>query len=259
MCYPFGSDSGATAGYCVEGCSFGDPDIGQSKCHNRPEFACNPALLGATNTACATSDDCQGGELCVQGACNVIFPACLPSCRGDIDCDAGSYCDQSFLNGVCVTAKQTGKGLGEPCTPNAASAPDEPDECLGFCRADDDTGKTGHCATSCTLGQACAYDPATKVFDGACLYISAITGNAAGVGDFGFCAPTCNCPADCQDATLGCESPPQGPLPAQYRAGGLCFPPDAMSKPYDQCGAGGSPDPGAGGSPAAAGGAGGAP
>ena len=256
VCYPFSTDPNSTTGYCVEGCAFGTPDIGEAKCHSRQEFACNPALLGPTNTACTTTDDCQGGELCVQGVCNIILPACLPSCRGDIDCDAGTYCDQAFLNGVCVTTKQTGKTLGEPCNVNAATEPDEPDECLGFCRADDVDSPTGHCATSCTLGAACAWNAGTEKFDGACLYLSAITGDNTDVGDFGFCTPTCNCAAECQDATLGCEVSPAGALPDQYRGGGLCFPPDpTTSKPYDQCGAGGSPDPGAGGAPTGTGGA----
>ena len=45
-CYPF--EENAETGYCVEGCSFGAPGIGEIKCHNRDEFACNPALLSPT-------------------------------------------------------------------------------------------------------------------------------------------------------------------------------------------------------------------
>jgi hypothetical protein len=99
------------------------------------------------------------------------------------------------------------------------------------------------------------------VFDGACLYVSAITGSQnVAAGDFGFCTPTCNCAAECNDPALGCETDSQGKLGAQYRAGGLCFPPGATSIPLDECnGAGGAPDA-AGGSPGVAGmGAGGAP
>jgi len=245
LCYQF--DSNSNDGYCIEGCTFGTPDIGTTKCHSRPEFACNPALFGATNTSCTDTSMCQDGEACLDGKCNVVLPGCLPACRGDLDCDAGMYCDQSFLNGMCVTKKQTGKALGEPCTVPATGADREPDECLGFCQADSATGNAGHCATTCAFARQCAWNTATQTFDGLCAFGSVLTPNDIGQGDFGFCALTCNCSTDCNDATLGCSLLQDTPLPTDtFTGAGLCFTPDAMTVEYDQCGAGGA---GAGGDP----------
>jgi hypothetical protein len=234
LCFPF--DERSTEGYCVEGCAFGKPRLGQVKCHNRAEFACNPALLGATNDVCQTNGDCAQGKLCSDGVCNVIRPACLPACGGDVDCAAGYYCDQSFLSGVCVKGTPQGKALGEPCTVPGPNEPDEPDECLGYC-APDSTGSTqGHCLSTCTYGTPCAWSSGTEKYDGACILVnSQIVGSSPAVGDFGFCDLTCNCAADCLDATLGCELL-ESALPEQFRGGGFCLEPTAQSVPYDQCG-----------------------
>lgn len=243
LCFPF--TSGSEEGYCVEGCQFGTPDIGEQKCHDRPEFACNPALLGATDTTCTTTDDCPAGDLCIDGQCDIVLPGCLPACRGDLDCDPGMYCDQSFLNGTCVTAKPTGKALGEPCTVPAANAPDEPDGCLGFCQADGETGNAGHCAATCGLARQCSWNASTEKFDGICFYASVLTSETGDVGDFGFCTPSCNCTEQCNDPSLACSLLTQGALSPDFRGAGLCFSPDPMTKEYNQCtGEGGS---GAGG------------
>ncbi len=255
LCYQF--DANSTDGYCVEGCHFGTPDIGETKCHGRPEFACNPALFGATGTACATASACQTGEVCLSGQCNVVQPACMPACRGDLDCDAGTYCDQSFLSGVCVAKKQVGKALGEPCTVPAATAPKEPDECLGFCQADSASANKGHCATTCPFARECAWNAATQKFDGLCAFGSVLTPTDIAQGDFGFCALSCNCTTDCNDATLGCSLLQDTALPDTFKGAGLCFTPDAMTVEYNQCGAGGAG--GAGDSGSGVAGAGGAP
>jgi hypothetical protein len=254
LCYPFGS--GADAGYCVESCAFGMPGIGEVKCHSRPEFGCYPALLAPTNTPCTGAADCQAAELCGnKGVCEIVLPACLPGCRGDIDCDDGLYCDQSFLSGVCVSKKPTGKTLGEPCKVPPASGPAEPDECLGFCQADTADSVTGHCATNCGIGNDCSWNAETKKYDGVCLYASALTSKTGDVGDFGFCTPSCDCTTDCNNPGLACSLLTQGALPTDsaagvaFRGAGLCFSPDAMTQEYNQCmGAGGAGMGGGGGS-----------
>jgi hypothetical protein len=163
LCFPFDSSG---IGYCVEKCSFGDPGLG-TKCHDRPEFACNPTLA-ATDKSCSDDADCGANGLCLEdGTCADVVPACLPSCRGDIDCEDGMYCDQSFLSGVCVEKKPTGKALGEPCTVR-----DEPDECLGFCQPDEANSTKGRCSTTCGIGYECGYNSDTGKFDGVCLYAS---------------------------------------------------------------------------------------
>jgi hypothetical protein len=266
LCYPFAADSGP--GYCIEACSFGMAGIGETKCHNRPEFACNPALLTDTGEPCTTtSTDCQAGELCIEGSCAVVSPGCLPSCRGDIDCEEGMYCDQSFLSGVCVSEKPEGKGLGEPCTVPAEDEPSEPDGCLGFCQADSETGNAGHCAATCGLFNECGWNAETRKFDGACFYGSILTAETGYVGDFGFCTSTCNCTAECNDPALACSLLPQGELTDDFRGPGLCFSPADDTVEYDHCGmggagggdAGGAGGAGSAGAPSGEGGAGAAP
>jgi hypothetical protein len=240
ICYPW-ADAGS---YCLEGCQFGSPELGESKCHARAEMTCAPALLANTGGFCQATDDCQAGELCVDNTCNLVFPACLPSCRGDLDCAAGRYCDQSFLGGLCTTTKPTGKRLGEPCTVPAANEPDEPDGCLGFCQADSGTGTQGHCAATCGLGHECAWDATSQRFDGICFYASPLTSDTGDVGDFGFCTPSCNCSEQCHDPTLGCRLLDQGKLaPDTFKGPGLCFSPDPVTTPFEQCagGFGGAP------------------
>lgn len=265
LCYPF--EEGAATGYCVEGCSFGAPGIGEVKCHNRDEFACNPALLGSTTQACTESADCPAGDLCIDGTCAVVFPACLPACRGDIDCDDGMYCDQSFLSGVCVTEKPTGKALGEPCTVPGENEDSEPDECLGFCQADAEGSDAGHCSATCAIGLPCAYNSDSGNFDGACFYASVLTAETGDIGDFGFCTPSCNCSDECNGDELACSLLGDRPLGDGFKGQGLCFSADAETEEYNQCegmggsgaggsGAGGTGSEGEGGSPTAVGGGG---
>jgi hypothetical protein len=236
LCFPF--DSTGT-NYCIEGCSFGPPGLGEIKCHNRADFACQPALLAGTGAPCDFIEDCLAGEVCAAGTCGQAIPGCLPSCRGDIDCAEGLFCDQSFLNGTCVAKKPSGtKGLGEPCTVKG-----EPDDCLGFCQADVDVGNKGHCAVGCGIGNECSWNSATQVFDGLCAFASVLTDDSA-AGDFGFCALACNCSGECRDPNLAC-SLDAGELPSSFRGPGLCFEASSVAEPYEQCAASG--EGGAGG------------
>lgn len=247
LCVPFDEDS--NEGYCVEGCSFGMPEIGESKCHSRPEFTCNPALFGDTKEPCVSDADCTGGDFCGNtDTCIAVYTACMPGCRSDLDCDAGLYCDQSFFTGTCVAKKPTGKELGAPCTVPAAAEPDEPDECIGFCQPDTTGSTQGHCTTNCGLGRECSWNAATEKFDGLCLYASGLTAETGFIGDFGFCTPSCNCSDDCNNPDLACTLLSNGPLTSAFRGAGLCFAPDAMTEEYNQCtGAGGAGGAGAGG------------
>lgn len=265
LCYPFGENN---EGYCVEGCTFGEPGVGEpKKCHDRPEFACYPALLVPTQEPCTKDADCQSGDICDDGECAQVEAACLPSCRGDIDCEDGLYCDQSFLQGACVPQKPVGKALGEPCTVAAGGGAREPDECIGFCQADETGSTKGHCANSCGLGRQCAWNPQSEKYDGLCLFVSTFTNdNNDGTGDFGFCTLTCNCSEACMDPSLGCTLLSGSELNDTFRGAGLCLPPRADTVEYSQCtdsGAGGvggqgsageGPGPDSGGAGAGAGG-----
>lgn len=260
FCYPFSNDASATDGYCVEGCFFGDP-LGTTKCHGRADFACSPAGLGDTQEACTDNLDCQSGEVCLSGTCQVVFAGCLPACRGDIDCATDKYCDLTFLAGTCVDEKPPGKGLGEPCTMPGG----EPDDCIGFCQADAAGATTGHCQSTCSLGSGCAYDNELERFKGACITPSVFSPPMElEVGDWGFCRPSCNCAAECNDAELGCYQLPDIVLPTDttsgYAGAGLCFGIDPEEPQFDECvsmgGAGGMT--GGGGDTSAGGASGGA-
>ena len=231
-CYPF--DSNAASGYCVEGCKFGQQGLFR-KCHARPEFSCMVAFLQDTGVAC--SSGCFDDEICSNDTCQQALPACLPACRGDLDCAKGLYCDQSFLGGTCVPNKPIGKLLGEPCTVPGPLEQDEPDGCVGFCQADVTGGSEGHCWATCGLGGGCAWNAATKRFDGACQYFSTLP-IASANGDFGFCAPSCNCAAECNSPDLACfAAKVVGPLdPAVYHGPGLCFDAALTGEPVvEQC------------------------
>jgi hypothetical protein len=255
MCVPFEEDT--DQGYCLEGCRFGEPDLGEVKCHDRADFTCNAALFGDTKEPCTDDDDCQSPDFCGNtGTCIVYVTACMPSCRGDLDCNAGMYCDQSYFGGTCVTQEPVGKPLNAPCTVPAANAADEPDDCVGWCRPDATGSSTGHCAANCNLGNECSWNPETKKFDGLCLYASFLTVESGAIGDIGSCTPTCNCASECGRANVGCELLGGQPLTTDFRAPGLCFTPDATSVPYDQCtGTGGAGAGGAGGADSGTGGA----
>lgn len=260
ICYGFTDD----AAYCIEGCAFGKPEIGEKKCHDRPEFACSPVMFDPTDTKCQTSDDCDQGEWCDDGICDVVYTACLPSCRGDIDCEAGSYCDQTFGRGTCVAKKQSGKALGEPCTVPADNAPRTADECLGICQRDAVGSSKGHCGATCALGRECAYNTTTNKFDGVCLFPSSLNVKTGSTGDFGFCTLACDCTDACLDPDLGCTILDETPLPTDaFRGAGFCVGTKNIEagQEYNQCtdGTAGAGAGGDGNVPSAGAGAGGEP
>jgi hypothetical protein len=265
VCFPFNANN--SDGYCVEGCITGSDPPG--KCHDRPDFACTPVALGDTMEPCTSSAQCEDGEGCFDGTCNFALTACMPACRGDLDCGEGKYCDLSFLAGTCVDEKPVGKTIGQPCSMVGG----EPDDCLGFCQADEAGGTTGHCVSTCAIGAGCSWDAESEKFGGFCLFPSVFSPDSrAHLLDWGFCDPVCNCEAECNDPALGCY--PSGALmltTEDYAATGLCFALDTgeggaggATPQMDQCtaaggnGAGGN---GAGGdtSVGGAGGAGGSP
>jgi hypothetical protein len=252
MCYPV---LGGNNGYCVEGCSFGET-FGQTKCHHREDFACNPALLADTGDPCRNDNGCIAGELCLENpdtpagdtTCHVIIAACLPSCQGDLDCADGLFCDRSFLSGFCVEEEQTGKGLAEACT----VTDNEPDECLGFCQPSETGSNKGTCSQNCPLESPCSYDSESKLYEGICLYASTIAPEGA-TGDFGFCTPACNCPEKCGSADLTCVLPGGELDEGLFTGRGLCAGVEATlgAEILDDCqGSGGAPS-GAGGDGAA--------
>lgn len=224
--------AGATEGYCMEGCSFGEPAEGELKCHDRRDFACAP-LPYKRETSCTSSSDCEAGDQCYYGTCASISAACLPSCRGEEDCAAGWYCNQK--SGRCVNEQPVGtKTLGQPCT--VAS---DPSECLGYCAADGDGSPLGHCAVDCSSVRDCGWNPSTQVYDGVCFGDNQFIEDPA-TGDAGLCTLTCNCSAECMNSALSCRliiESYQFPLDT-YRGAGTCMvePLASAFTAYEECG-----------------------
>ncbi len=228
ICYPFDVDD--FQGYCVEGCTLGQTGVFR-KCHARTDFSCMPALMGDTGFTCASG--CIEGEVCENGTCQIVTPACLPTCRGDLDCARGLYCNTGWLEGTCTKIKPTGKKFGEPCTMPGSL---EPDECLGFCLADVEGSDDGHCREACGMTNGCAWNLATKRFDGACYYASRLTSTWA-VADLGYCSPACDCDAECSDDQNCFALTDIGALDrATYSGAGLCFRDEPLADPLvEQC------------------------
>lgn len=230
LCWTPLSSAATDSAFCVEACSFGAPEEGEAKCHDREEFACNPWLSGSASGLDCTEDlDCDLGESCLSGTCQIVLPACTPACRGDIDCAGGMYCDQSLLKGTCVSTRPTGKALGEPCTVEA-----EPDECIGFCQPDVSGSTLGHCAANCSLGTNCNYDATTQLYGGICFAFSSVE-EARSTGDFGFCSRACDCSSECYQGNT-CQLPANLELSSiTYSAPGLCLSPTLGFNEPDTC------------------------
>lgn len=159
---------------CLESCV---PDGGNSsfvptKCQGRPELWCVYA-----------------GE---------IGWACMPGCNTDADCNAGKHC--SPKTGLCQAAAVSGAKTGAVCK--------SWDDCRGACLLQ---GAQQVCADRCTVGAAnqCGWQgPGTKAAalcvlgDG---WSNATTGKPESVGDYGYCAATCDCDAECPSPGLHCR------------------------------------------------------
>ena len=157
---------------CLESCV---PDGGNTsfipgKCQARPELSC--VYTGSVGWAC------------------------MPSCNTDGDC-SGKHC--SPKTGLCQATAVSGAKTGAPCK--------SWDDCRGACLLQ---GAKQVCADRCTIGapNQCGWQgPGTKA-EALCLlkdgWSGALTGNPESVGDYGYCAATCNCDADCATPGLHC-------------------------------------------------------
>jgi len=214
----------AGSGYCLEGCTLADGGA-QPKCHSRPEFACTQLDTDSLNLA-----------------------ACQPSCRGDHDCSAPTFCDPN--SGTCVSKNPMGRNFADDCDANATS-----DQCRGFCQKHPDMSHAS-CGELCSFGYPCNWNSSDP--GGACVLGSSSIATI-GIGDSGFCAQTCNCNVDCKSAGFSCVAF-SADLVASFHAKGYCFEGVATDSIITDCeaagGVGGLADGGSAGAPD--GGAGGA-
>jgi hypothetical protein len=206
-CVVFGDN-----GYCVESCEQGEPADLDTKCQGRPDETCAALSDGST--------------------------FCVPLCRSDVECGAGFYCNPG--SGLCSSTKPTGKPVGTPCDPTAAT-----DICEGICIASSDTVPTaGVCVEFCSGELPCMYSGTTP--GGLCI---GPLSDTFGSFDLGYCLPNCACDSDCKFPGDVCRAWSTNTTEQQLKttlgADGLCYPNTLDSVELD-CGAGGASN-GAGG------------
>ena len=210
-CVNFGTMT-APAAYCLQTCTQGEPQDVNSKCNGRPDVACTALSDTAT--------------------------FCLPLCRADAECGAGSYCDPG--TGLCSKTKPSGLPVGSACDPNAATDP-----CEGYCITTSAMGvmpETGNCVQVCSAGLPCMYshDAAPKP-GGFCLPGT----QTGGTLDLGVCEPTCACTGDCKLPGRVCRAWDSANAGEQQLKGvlgsdGLCLGDASDTMELTTCGAGGA-------------------
>ncbi len=193
---------GSGKAFCLEGC---DP-TSAAVCQGRYDSLCMPQQLGA--------DAGYGGPA-----------VCMPYCGSDNDC-AGLKCD--LRTGLCTSNPTTGKAMGAPCNPQAATDP-----CAGFCIGDDpNDGTKGICSAYCSnnslgvAGECGSNAQQGSPQDAACLFQATFPSG----GTVGICGQLCNCDNDCRGSGQVCESWAAAGVsnPSQFvqafHEAGLCVP-----------------------------------
>lgn len=175
-------------GECVLGCTWGKPafkygetPLDPNKCHGREDVACVQ----------------QYNDLTV----------CWPTCGSDSQCPTGKLCDPLLT--VCVDTPPEGKQFGEECDVEAQ-------DCAGHCMRLQGTEKQTVCTNLCALGGL--FEDSLDcggIEKGWC--VARGTNNGAGIGDRGYCVPSCLTQEDCRTPDFFCVNF----LPAST---GLCMP-----------------------------------
>ncbi len=226
LCLNFGT-ADAPAPYCVLPCSFGPsdlPDFSEEKCHARQDLACGP-LFSGTGQGCANDEECERGQICSDGTCSRILPACLPQCGADSDCGSGLFCHP--LTGFCSSTRETGKAVGEACTP--ADDDGGIDDCRGLCISlvdDNDAPLARWCTEFCTLDAVpgCGWGGPTAPgrAEAGCLFTLPIVNEngGSGPGDQGLCGRLCDCNRDCGQPDMVCIG--NAFVRNRYRRAGYC-------------------------------------
>jgi len=217
-CVPFGTAADPN-GFCLQKCTQGgDATTADTKCQGRPDFSCRD--LAAENAAAPA-------------------PFCVPQCRADLECGPGLFC--SPRSGLCTKTAPTGDPVGTPCDATA-----DTNTCSGICigvpNADGSAIVSGFCADLCSGGGGCMYTSgATPSPKGYC--IGALSQDF-GIGDLGFCEPTCGCTDECTikgDVCRGwANNDNEQQLKGVLGADGLCLPDASDSVELTACPAAGA-------------------
>ena len=174
---------------CLEPCTIGSGGF-DAKCHGRSDVACAALKELDTQNICTDDTDCAGTTTCLDGTCRELFFGCAPTCRNDLDCTDGTFCD--IGTGTCVEEKPTGKPVGSLCETD--------DECNGFCIGN---GATAFCSGLCqATAESCGWNGVGPA-DAACLWVP-IYNLRPGEGDLGYCGQLCDCSSDCRDPSDKC-------------------------------------------------------
>jgi hypothetical protein len=200
-------------GYCFRTCLTQDPAVGEEKCLNRSNVACNSeAALGLSGV---NPDRTTGW--------------CLPQCNSDAECP-GRVCNLG--NGICQAAQLPGLPIGAACQTES--------DCLGrLCLQADADERV--CSAPCVYqgnsfqASACGYAQSPR--DAACLipaYSSAI--GSEGIGDVGACLEVCDVAADCTQGDIGWICQRVASLQTIAGRAGFCLP--ASAAPPGDAGAG---------------------
>ncbi len=223
--------------YCIQECRGGS--AGAPKCQLRADFACGILDTTPTTATCLDTNDCGAVEVCVDGVCQNMITACVPTCGGDFDCGSGQFCD--FASGLCVPTAPTGLPIGSLCDP---TLPDTSDPCNGFCLATDDTNTEGTCAAFCSASASavgCGWNGQGSAEAG-CLFATVVSRDAAGgislaESDLMMCGSLCNCNADCPAEADLCmdenAGDPTASIQAIFGRGGYCRPLEANETSAD--------------------------
>lgn len=186
-CMPKGGvDQG---GECILGCGFGTPafaygeqPLDPSKCHGREDLGCSPMV----------------GD----------YSLCMPMCGSDSQCPSGKVCHP--LATVCVDQAPPGKQFGEECDIDLQ-------DCAGHCMRLTGTQKQTVCTNLCVLGGAFEESLDCGGIESGWCIARGSDGPMAGLGDRGYCVPSCQAQEDCRTPDFFCVAR----LPAST---GLCMP-----------------------------------
>jgi hypothetical protein len=224
LCITFEDEAGEPFGFCFEGCTPGEPGLGDpAKCHDRPDTTCR-YVYTPTGEECEADADCgSADELCdtVEGLCYLAESACMPQCGSNADCPDGMFCDPD--SGFCGETEPVGDPDGTPCDPEV-----EEDTCFGRCITFVDEMSMpveSVCVTDCSAywPTGCGWEDQTQPAPAICLPRA----TEGSLGDQGFCYPLCDCDADCAGDRLCYDAGESADLLEEnfgHRA--WCSPPD---------------------------------
>jgi lysozyme len=147
------SNSGATAGQCIDGCHASADCLAGGTCdQSQTPWECDNAVP-ALGTPCTSDADCSDGQAGTGRVCGTSSHACAVGCHVDGDCPSGAACDKSGAAWVCKVGPTGPLPLGAACTSDA--------QCGGpgagkVCGSSSHVCTVGcHADTDCTSGQTC--------------------------------------------------------------------------------------------------------